>query len=84
MWACLILMVLSSVVGGMTDLRFSLAGYIWQFINCVFTSGYALYLIGVMDKVVPLTSTKSRLNEFSMVYYNNLLSIGPIMAIMAW
>lgn len=34
-------------------------------------------------QVAQHTSDKRRLNEFSMVYYNNLLSIGPILGLMA-
>ena len=34
-------------------------------------------------QVAQHTSTKERMSEFSMVYYNNLLSIGPILVLMA-
>mmetsp|Transcript_6321 Transcript_6321/g.13954 ORF Transcript_6321/g.13954 Transcript_6321/m.13954 type:complete len:367 (-) Transcript_6321:835-1935(-) len=81
-WCCLILMVGSACFGGYTDLRFSLEGYMWQLLNCIFTSAYALYLSGTMDRVAQFTTSKERMTEFSMVYYNNLLSIGPILILM--
>lgn len=74
-WGCLGLMLLSAIAGGCTDLRFSMLGYTWQIVNCAITAGYALYLSGVMDKVAPFTHNKQRLSEFSMVYYNNFLSL---------
>lgn len=37
-WACIFLMLLSAAAGGLTDIRFSWAGYMWQLVNCVFTS----------------------------------------------
>jgi GDP-mannose transporter len=39
-WGSVFLMLASAAAGGMTDLRFTWAGYTWQLINCVFTSGY--------------------------------------------
>ncbi|KAK9820437.1 hypothetical protein WJX72_010350 [[Myrmecia] bisecta] len=74
-WLTLLLMGISAVCGAFTDLAFNLEGYIWQLINCLFTAAYSLYLRGVMDKVVPLTVNKTKLDEFSMVFYNNLLSL---------
>lgn len=76
------LMIVSAVSGAITDLSFNAAGYTWQILNCVFTAGYSLYLRSVMDKVAPLTSNKKPLGEFSMVLYNNLLSIPPIFVLM--
>lgn len=34
-------------------------------------------------QVAQFTVTKERMTEFSMVYYNNLLSIGPVLLLMA-
>mmetsp|Transcript_11149 Transcript_11149/g.19506 ORF Transcript_11149/g.19506 Transcript_11149/m.19506 type:complete len:352 (+) Transcript_11149:19-1074(+) len=82
-WLCMLLMMSSAIMGGMTDVRFTAEGYSWQMVNCVFTSGYALYLSHVMVRVQQHTSDGKRMGEFSMVYYNNLLSLGPI-AILAW
>ncbi len=38
---------------------------------------YALYLSHVMVKVQQFTHDGKRMGELSMVYYNNLLSLGP-------
>ncbi|GFR52326.1 hypothetical protein Agub_g14864 [Astrephomene gubernaculifera] len=81
-WGCLGLMLVSAVAGASTDVRFSWSGYSWQIANCVFTSAYALYLRSVMDKVSEHTTDKQKMSEFSMVYYNNLLSIPPILCMM--
>ena len=59
-------------------------GYLWQLVNCLFTAGYSLYLRGTMDRVVALTVNKTKLDEFSMVFYNNLLSLPLIGALMWW
>ena len=37
---------------------------------------------GAMDKVKLYTSDRQKLNEFSMVYYNNLLTLGPVLLLM--
>jgi hypothetical protein len=66
-WVCIGFMILSAVVGGMTDLTFSVLGYFWQAVNCAFTAAYSLYLRGAMDRVVAHTSTGKKLDEFSMV-----------------
>ena len=78
-WLCLILMLMSALFGAYTDAQFHAIGYTWQAINCFLTAAYSLYLSGTMDRVKPLTETKERMSEFSMVYYNNLLSLGPIL-----
>ena len=81
-WVSLGLMLLSALCGAATDLAFSLSGYLWQLVNCVFTAAYSLHLRGVMDRVVVLTVGKSRLDEFSMVFYNNLLSLPFLLLLM--
>jgi hypothetical protein len=53
-----------------------------QVANCGFTSAYALYLRSVMDKVSEHTTDRQKMDEFSMVYYNNLLSVPPILVLM--
>lgn len=73
-WAALILMVISAISGGITDLSFHAVGYAWQIVNCFLTAAYSLTLRRVMD--VAKQQTKSgNLNEFSMVLLNNLLSL---------
>ncbi|KAF8061338.1 GONST1 [Scenedesmus sp. PABB004] len=74
-WVCLALMVASVFAGGATDLRFSWAGYGWQMVNNVFTAGYALYLSRVTERASVATHDHRPLNQMSMVYYNNLLSL---------
>ncbi|KAI8474651.1 MAG: hypothetical protein J3K34DRAFT_406930 [Monoraphidium minutum] len=83
-WATLAMMLVSAVIGAYTDLSFTWGGYIWQIANCGFTSAYALYLRSVMDKVSEHTTNKQKMDEFSMVYYNNLLSIPPILLLMVF
>lgn len=81
-WGTLFMMLGSAIVGASTDSRFSWYGYGWQLANCLFTSAYALYLRSVMDKVAEHTTNKQRMDEFSMVYYNNLLSLPCILGLM--
>ena len=82
-WLSLFLMVVSAVCGSLTDLTFTSKGYVYQLLNCCFTAFYSLHLRSVMDKVKTVTTNKSSLSEFSMVYYNNLLSL-PLMFLLAW
>jgi GDP-mannose transporter len=81
-WAVLFLMLASAYMGASTDAKFSWLGYSWQAANCIFTSAYALYLRSVMDTVAEHTTNKQKMDEFSMVYYNNLLSLVPIFGLM--
>eukprot|EP00878_Enallax_costatus_P027595 GHUV01029727.1.p1 GENE.GHUV01029727.1~~GHUV01029727.1.p1 ORF type:complete len:378 (+),score=84.17 GHUV01029727.1:231-1364(+) len=74
-WVCLLFMVLSVFTGSMTDINFSWRGYAWQMVNNVFTAGYALYLSRVTEKVSSHTHDHKPLNQLSMVYYNNMLSL---------
>ncbi|KAF3439557.1 hypothetical protein FNV43_RR17835 [Rhamnella rubrinervis] len=73
-WTAMFLMIISAISGGITDLSFDAVGYTWQIMNCVLTASYSLTLRRVMDEAKK--STKSgALNEFSMVFLNNLLSL---------
>jgi GDP-mannose transporter len=83
-WLTLGLMAISATCGAATDLAFDLLGYIWQLVNCLFTAAYSLYLRGVMDRVVAHTANKTKLDEFSMVFYNNLLSLPLIFVLIVW
>lgn len=79
-WLTLFLMILSALVGAATDLDFSLTGYLWQFVNCGFTAAYSLYLKTAMQAVAALPErNKKPLDEFTMVLYNNILSIPMIL-----
>ncbi|EFN57445.1 hypothetical protein CHLNCDRAFT_20838 [Chlorella variabilis] len=82
-WGCVALMLLAAICGAATDLVFDALGYLWQIINCMFTAGYALYMRGAMDRVAKHTSDGKKLGEFSMVFYNNLLSLPFLLLIMA-
>eukprot|EP00250_Pteridium_aquilinum_P029664 c39925_g1_i1 orf=386-1567(+) len=73
-WGSLLLMVVSAICGGFTDLSFHRTGYTWQIFNCFLTAAYSLTLRKVMD--LAKQSTKSgNLSEFSMVLLNNSLSL---------
>lgn len=82
-WACMALMILSALCGAATDLAFDIRGYFWQLANCGFTAAYSLYLRGAMDRVAAHTVSGKKLDEFSMVFYNNLLSLPLIGLLMA-
>lgn len=74
-WVCLVLMAGSVVAGGVTDVHFTSQGYAWQMMNNLATAGYALYLSRVTERVSSATHDHKPLNQLSMVYYNNMLSI---------
>ena len=67
------IMVVGAVLAGANDLEYNAYGYLWMAINCLFTSGYVLYM--------RFASTSIKLPRFGMVYYNNLLSIALLLPI---
>lgn len=73
-WIALMLMIISAVAGGITDLSFHAVGYIWQTLNCFLTASYSLTLRHVMDSAKQATKS-GNLNELSMVLLNNILSL---------
>ncbi|KAK3120816.1 hypothetical protein QOZ80_8BG0642130 [Eleusine coracana subsp. coracana] len=73
-WIALILMIISAVAGGVTDLSFHAVGYAWQIINCFLTASYSLTLRHKMDSAKQATKS-GNLNELSMVLLNNVLSL---------
>ncbi|MQL83739.1 hypothetical protein Taro_016234 [Colocasia esculenta] len=73
-WAALLLMIVSAVSGGLTDLSFHAVGYTWQTLNCFLTASYSLTLRRIMDTAKQVTKS-GNLNEFSMVLLNNVLSL---------
>lgn len=83
-WATMGLMVLSAICGAFTDLAFSPAGYFWAIVNSGFTAANMLYLKIVMEKVKAYTSNGEKLDEFSMVFYNNVLSLPLIFLMMVF
>ena len=76
-WCTLALMIVSAICGSFTDLAFSPRGYSWQLINCAMTASYSLSLRLLMERYASSCATggKKTLNEMSMVFYNNMLSI---------
>uniref|UniRef100_M0ZZD6 GDP-mannose transporter n=1 Tax=Solanum tuberosum TaxID=4113 RepID=M0ZZD6_SOLTU len=73
-WTALLLMIVSAVSGGITDLSFHATGYTWQIINCFLTASYSLTLRRIMDTAKQVTKS-GNLDEFSMVLLNNTLSL---------
>lgn len=82
-WFSLVLMIVSAVCGGLSDLSFNGTGYAWQIMNCVLTAAYTLTLRKVMD-VAKQATRSGNLNEYSMVLLNNSLSLplGLVLAFM--
>merc|ERR1711871_1229691 len=66
-------MVGGSFVAGISDMTFSLPGYILAGLNCVFT---ALYLV-VMNKV----KKETNLSTYTMMLYNNMICIPFVLVI---
>lgn len=81
-WAAVCLIVMSSVLGGLTDLSFSWKGYMWQGFNCVCSASYSLYLKVAMEQLAVLTGNPKGLEESTMVLYNNLLALPWVFMIM--
>ncbi|KDD74006.1 hypothetical protein H632_c1659p0 [Helicosporidium sp. ATCC 50920] len=80
-YGCMALMTASAVCGAATDLAFSARGYAWQVLNCAVTAAYSLTLRGAMDRAEKLTISGTRLDQHSMVYLNNALSL-PFLAVL--
>jgi GDP-mannose transporter len=66
--------VLSSLIGGVNDLNFSLSGYSWMTLNCACAASYGLY----MRKVIKQMDFK----DFDSVYYNNIIAT-PILLVLS-
>lgn len=81
-WISLLLMVVSAVCGGLTDLSYNSTGYAWQITNCLLTAAYTLTLRKVMD-VARRATQSGNLNEYSMVLLNNSLSL-PLGLVLAF
>eukprot|EP00045_Choanoeca_perplexa_P016583 m.224806 g.224806 ORF g.224806 m.224806 type:complete len:340 (-) comp17300_c0_seq2:80-1099(-) len=62
------MMTLGSLLVGFTDLEFNLKGYLWMCCNCLAQTGYVLYM--------RQAKTTTKLSEWGMAFYNNLLCIG--------
>ena len=71
----LAIMVLASVLTGLSDISFSFVGYFWMAMNCLSTASFVLYMRYVMQ-------SQPKLGRPAMAYYNSLLGIGPIILMM--
>jgi GDP-mannose transporter len=66
-FASLCVIVFGSLCGSVTDLEFNLAGYIWM---AVAVLSSAIYYI-----LIKLAFKENKVPEFTLVFYNNVLSI---------
>eukprot|EP00756_Hemistasia_phaeocysticola_P027312 Hpha_TRINITY_DN16110_c0_g3::TRINITY_DN16110_c0_g3_i8::g.5030::m.5030/K15356/VRG4, GONST1; GDP-mannose transporter len=64
-----VLMYVGSCLGGGSDAWVTPEGLFYSFLNVLCTSGYQLYMKGVLEDV------KKELGRWGPVYYNNLLSL---------
>merc|ERR1719181_752395 len=64
-----VFMYVGSCLGGGTDAWVTPEGLFWSVINVVCTSGYQLYMKGVVNDL------KKQLGRWGPVYYNNMLSL---------
>jgi len=68
----LLLILLSSVLSGLTDLSFTLNGYLWMLFNITANMGYVLY-----TRFALKTFFKT---EFELCFYNCILSLPMLLA----
>lgn len=68
------LMIFGSLVAGFNDLSFNYEGYKWMTINCIVSASYVLYMRFAMKK--------TQLNEWGMLYYNNVLAIPTLIPLL--
>lgn len=71
--AAFALMYVGSCLGGGTDAWITAEGLFWSVINVLCTSGYQLYMKGVVNDL------KKQLGRWGPVYYNNFLSLPPLL-----
>eukprot|EP01059_Diplonema_ambulator_P007445 TRINITY_DN1690_c1_g2_i1.p1 TRINITY_DN1690_c1_g2~~TRINITY_DN1690_c1_g2_i1.p1 ORF type:complete len:361 (+),score=79.91 TRINITY_DN1690_c1_g2_i1:681-1763(+) len=72
------LLILGSLLGALTDHYVTLPGLLWSFSNVACTSGYQLYMKGVLNDL------KDTMGKWGPVYYNNLLSLPPLFIFVVW
>ncbi|PRP74270.1 hypothetical protein PROFUN_12017 [Planoprotostelium fungivorum] len=77
--SCL-LIVLSSIAAGYSDLSFNLTGYLVMGFNCVITTAYLIYMKSVSSRN---PATKNYLDSWTMTYYNSVISL-PFLLPLAW
>jgi len=71
--ASVVFMVFGATIAGLGDLMFHAFGYILVFINCVITALYLVY--------IAKTAAETKLDSFGLMFYNNLLSIPFVFAL---
>jgi len=69
-----LLMFVSSLIAGFLDLYFTAVGYAWMSFNCTISAAYVLYMRFAMKK--------TQLDEWGMVFYNNLLAVPTLLPIL--
>eukprot|EP01062_Namystynia_karyoxenos_P071096 TRINITY_DN66503_c0_g1_i1.p1 TRINITY_DN66503_c0_g1~~TRINITY_DN66503_c0_g1_i1.p1 ORF type:complete len:423 (+),score=138.79 TRINITY_DN66503_c0_g1_i1:184-1269(+) len=67
-----VLMILGSALGARTDPWVTPEGLVWSFANVACTTGYQLYMKGMMNDL------RKRLGQWGPVFYNNLLALPPM------
>eukprot|EP01064_Diplonema_japonicum_P000507 TRINITY_DN1032_c0_g1_i1.p1 TRINITY_DN1032_c0_g1~~TRINITY_DN1032_c0_g1_i1.p1 ORF type:complete len:364 (+),score=65.32 TRINITY_DN1032_c0_g1_i1:44-1093(+) len=67
-----LLMIFGSFVGAQQDKWVTPWGLFWNFANVGFTTGYQLYMKGMLNEA------KKTLGRWGPVYYNNLLALPPL------
>ncbi|KAJ9465009.1 GDP-mannose transporter [Diplonema papillatum] len=67
------LMILGSVVGAQQDPWVTPWGLFWNFLNVFCTTGYQLYMKGMLNEA------KKSLGKWGPVYYNNMLALPPLL-----
>eukprot|EP01059_Diplonema_ambulator_P022548 TRINITY_DN37856_c0_g1_i1.p1 TRINITY_DN37856_c0_g1~~TRINITY_DN37856_c0_g1_i1.p1 ORF type:complete len:366 (+),score=91.17 TRINITY_DN37856_c0_g1_i1:41-1099(+) len=68
-----LLMIFGSFVGAQQDKWVTAWGLFWNFANVGFTTGYQLYMKGMLNEA------KKSLGRWGPVYYNNLLALPPLL-----
>eukprot|EP01064_Diplonema_japonicum_P014344 TRINITY_DN2194_c1_g1_i1.p1 TRINITY_DN2194_c1_g1~~TRINITY_DN2194_c1_g1_i1.p1 ORF type:complete len:364 (+),score=75.19 TRINITY_DN2194_c1_g1_i1:33-1124(+) len=68
-----VLLIMGSLLGATTDRWVTMEGLVWSFSNVACTSGYQLYMKGVLNDL------KDTMGKWGPVYYNNLLSLPPLL-----
>eukprot|EP00754_Rhynchopus_humris_P031250 Rhum_TRINITY_DN15328_c0_g1::Rhum_TRINITY_DN15328_c0_g1_i1::g.152927::m.152927/K15356/VRG4, GONST1; GDP-mannose transporter len=74
-WMIVAFLMLSggSFLGALTDRWLTFSGLFWSVANVACTSGYQLYMKGMLNDL------KGSMGRWGPVYYNNLLSLPPLL-----
>jgi drug/metabolite transporter (DMT)-like permease len=69
-------MILGAFVGGWGDLHADALGYLLTLLNCLVTALYLVY--------IPKKTRETNLNNWGLMFYNNLLSLPTILLLVAF